>query len=266
MRVGEAILRALSRDPGASDHLSVLDHDLEGRELGTLLDTFPGFVEMVKGRRVVDFGCGTGHQAVALARDAGCVVWGVDPNANTLAEAREYARNQGIPEESIGFAERPEPELLGSFDFVISQNAMEHFPDPTDVLRQMERLLKPTGRILMTFGEPWFSPWGSHMQFFCRLPWLNIWFSERTVMKVRSLYREDGATRYEDVESGLNKMTLRKFERVVRESGLLMEHREYRCVKGLDSLARTPVREFFVNQINCILAPARPTPARPAPA
>jgi SAM-dependent methyltransferase len=143
---------------------------------------------------------------------------------------------------------------------------MEHFPDPADALRQMERLLKPTGRILITFGEPWLSPWGSHMQFFCKVPWLNLWFSERTIMTVRSLYRQDGATRYEDVESGLNKMTLQKFERIVRDSGLVMEHRRYRCLKGLDFLARTPLRELFVNQINCVLAPAEPTSARSVPA
>ncbi len=266
MSIGETVLRAISRDPGAGDYPNVLEHDQEGLELSAMIEAFPGFIDMIRGRRVVDFGCGTGRQAVALVREAECFVCGVDTNARTLAAARAYAEAQPISEESIQLVERPDADLKGSFDYVISQNSMEHFPDPAAVLREMASLLKPTGKILITFGAPWYSPWGSHMHFFCRLPWLNVWFSERTIMSVRSLYRDDGATRYEEVESGLNKMSLRKFERLVRESGLLVEHREYWCVKRLDFLAYTPVREFFVNQINCVLALAGRTAAGPASA
>jgi hypothetical protein len=74
-------------------------------------------------------------------------------------------------------------------------------------------------------------------------------------MSVRSRYRSDGARRYVDVESGLNQMSLAKFERVIADAGVQMTHRHYGCVKGLDFLGKLPVvRELFVNQVSCVLA------------
>lgn len=107
---------------------------------------------------------------------------------------------------------------------------------------------------MITFGCPWFSPYGSHMHFFCKLPWVNLIFPERTVMRVRSLYRNDGAMRYEDVESGLNKMSVAKFERIIANAGMRVLFRRYTGVKGYDFLTRLPVlRELFVNRIDCAL-------------
>ena len=92
------------------------------------------------------------------------------------------------------------------------------------------------------------------MHFFCKLPWVNMFFTEATVMKVRGLYRNDGARRYEEVESGLNRTTVRKFERIVRESGLQIQHSRYQFVKGQDWLARIPLlRELFVNGVSVTL-------------
>lgn len=39
--------------------------------------------------------------------------------------------------------------------------------------------------LLITFGCPWLSPYGSHMHFFTKMPWINVFFSETTVMRVR---------------------------------------------------------------------------------
>ncbi len=92
------------------------------------------------------------------------------------------------------------------------------------------------------------------MAWFCRVPWMHALFTERTVMSVRSLYRSDGARRYVDVETGLNKMTVGRFEGILARSNLQVQSRAYRCVKGLDVLGRLPgLREFFINQASCVL-------------
>lgn len=44
-------------------------------------------------------------------------------------------------------------------------------------------------------------------------------------MAVWSRSRSDGAERYEDVESGLNRMSLRKFDRLLKSSGLSVVRR-----------------------------------------
>jgi hypothetical protein len=89
------------------------------------------------------------------------------------------------------------------------------------------------------------------MSYFCRLPWVNVFFSEQTVMQVRSEFRQDGARFYREIESGLNQMTVSRFERLLRDSGLRIHYQRYTCIKRWNWLARLPwLREFFINQIS----------------
>lgn len=257
MRVGERILLALSRDPGGADYAEGSQPWTLGNALDPLRAHFPDLAELVRGKRVVDFGCGTGWQSAALAREGAAFVLGVDTNPRSLAGAREVAARAGLGDDRVAFAPEVPEALRGTFDVVISQDSMEHFADPDAVLRVMRSAIHPEGRILISFGPPWYAPSGSHMHFFTRVPWVNLLFSERTVMAVRSRFRSDGARRYEEVESGLNRMSLAKFERVTARSGMRMLRQSYRCVRGVDVLAAAPgVRELFVNHVSCVLAPA----------
>jgi len=89
---------------------------------------------------------------------------------------------------------------------------------------------------------------------FCRLPWVNVLFPEKAVMRVRSLYRSDGAMRYEDVEGGLNRMTVAKFERLMKTSGAKVRTLKRHPVKGLPMVSQVPVvREFMTAACSCIL-------------
>jgi SAM-dependent methyltransferase len=256
MKIGERVLLALSRPPSAGEADDGHGASPDGA-LDNLRRRFPDLRDLVRGRRVLDFGCGDGMQSAALAREGAALVVGVDTNARTLARARDRAARLGLEPGRVRFHERLPAELAGSFDVVVSQDAMEHFGDPAGVLREMRAALAPGGRLLVTFGPPWYAPSGSHMHFFTPVPWVNLLFSERTVMAVRARYRQDGARRYEEVESGLNRMSLARFERIVEQSGLRMARRRYECVKGLDFLRHPPLlRELFVNNVSCVLEPA----------
>lgn len=259
MRLAERILEALSRSPDtpeAADPAETLDTT---NALDVLCGEYPGFASMIAGCDVVDFGCGTGHQAIALARLHGCSVLGLDTNPAQIKECQRKAREAGLSEQQCRFVTGISPDLQGRFGNVISLNSFEHFPEPAEALRQMSSLLSPGGRIFVTFGPPWFAPYGSHMHFFCRVPWLNLMFSERTVMSVRGRYRSDGAVRYEDVANGLNRMSIAKFRRIVGASGLQIESLALRGVKGLDFVGSVPVlSELLVNRVTAILrAPIR---------
>jgi SAM-dependent methyltransferase len=180
-------------------------------------------------------------------------VLGVDPSLAAIERARGLAEAHGVADR-VRFVEHPGADRLHSFDVVISQNSMEHFPDPSAALRLMVSMLRNGGTLLITFSPPWYAPYGSHMQFFTRMPWVNLLFSERTVMAVRSRFRSDGATRYEDVEGGLNRMSLAKFERLVRASSLEVLHLHYQGVRRLRWPARVPlVRELLVTRVDCAL-------------
>lgn len=199
--------------------------------LKVLQREYPDLEEIVRGKRVLDFGCGHGDQAAALAERYGCEVTGLEIVPSTLQTAREKHPH-------IRFIDKLDS---ARYDVIISLNAMEHFTDPMEVLRSMRQAVTRDGLILVTFGPPWYAPYGSHMHFFCKIPWLQLWFPEEAVMSVRANWKHDGAKRYEDVEGGLGKMSLRKFERVTRESGLKIWRRRYTGVKKLNFLTWIPV-------------------------
>jgi SAM-dependent methyltransferase len=257
-QIGERLLSALSRSPSEPDvHLTGEKMGIEDA-LDPLCRVVPDFLEWIAGKHVLDFGSGNGLQALAMARNGAERVVGVDNNPKALQRARQLARNLDL-ENRVTFVAELGSALHQQFDLVISQNSMEHFADPEGVLELMQQAMRPGGKLLITFGPPWYAPYGSHMQFFCRVPWLNLVFSEQTVMSVRSRYRDDGAMRYSEVEAGLNQMTVRRFERILAGSGLHVEQLRYDCVKGIAALNRIPLaRELFVNHITCVLTHRRP--------
>jgi len=124
-------------------------------------------------------------------------------------------------------------------------------------MQDMRLALHPAGRLLITFGPPWYAPYGSHMQYFTKVPWVNLLFNEKTVMSVRANFRRDGAKKYEEVDAGLAKMSVGRFERMVSQCGMKVHYKKYECVKGLNFLGRLPgLRELFINHVNCALIAA----------
>ena len=116
----------------------------------------------------------------------------------------------------------------------------------------MKLALNQNGKLIISFGPPWFSPYGVHMFFFVKIPWVNILFSEKTVVNVRHLYKNDTAMSYKEL--GLNKMTISKFESIIADSNIEIEYLKYRCVKHVDFLAKIPkLRELFINHVTCVI-------------
>ncbi|WP_026960444.1 class I SAM-dependent methyltransferase [Aliagarivorans taiwanensis] len=254
MFLEEKLLLSLSRSPDAPDLVSADSPHSISEALSTLQRVYPNFERIVSNKRILDFGCDQGLQSIALAKLLNCQVLGVDINPKTLLKARGNAREYQVSADHLSFTNQLTPQMDGQFDVVISQNSFEHFHDPCHVLEQMRELSKPKGLVLLTFGPPWYSPYGSHMHFFCKLPWLNLLFSEKAVMNVRSHFRDDGAKHYEEVESGLNKMSIRKFESIIRENQMHIHFKRYDCVKGVDTLGKIPLlRELFINHVTVIL-------------
>lgn len=257
MTIGERVLRALSRAPSGDDYQLKDSTITLDNALDLLHCKYPNLSTLVSGKCVVDFGCGAGYQSIALVKKFDCSVIGVDANKKTLEKAIINAKNYNISSQRLSFVESISSDMLNSFDVVISQNAFEHFKNPEQILNEMNGLLNDSGIVILTFGPPWFAPYGSHMQFFCKVPWINIIFSEKTVMNVRSTFRNDGATRYEDVESGLNRMTVARFENIVSSNNLKLKMKKYECIKGLNWLSGLPLlRELFVNHITAVLCKA----------
>jgi len=216
-------------------------------------DFGPGFETVLAGARVLDVGCGTGEEAVALSRLGAGRTYAIDMRREMMQLATEQLPGNSTIILVQGDATRL-PFRSDTFDVAISRNSMEHFQDPAAILAEIQRVLRPRGRFFVTFGPPWYGPYGAHMQFMTDVPWIQVLFSEWTLMAQRRSYRSDGAQRFVEVEGGLNQMSVAKFERLVAVSGLRPLNVTLRPVRGLTALTRVPgLRELFTQSISCVL-------------
>jgi SAM-dependent methyltransferase len=200
----------------------------------------------VAGRTVLDFGCGAGHEAVELAQRGARRVIGLDIQEPMLERARRHARNSGEHERCTFTSSAPERA-----DVIVSIDSFEHFGDPAGVLRQMAELLAPGGSVLVSFGPTWYHPLGGHL--FSVFPWAHLVFTERALIRWRSRFKRDGATRFSQVAGGLNQMTIRRFVRLVKESPLQFAEFEARPIRRLRWLHNRVTREFTTATVRCRL-------------
>lgn len=117
------------------------------RESGeALVDTFG----VKPGMRVLDLGCGDGTTAVPAAQ-RGAEVLGVDIARNLVEAGARRARDLGLA--NCAFQEGDASDLAGladdSFDLVVSIFGAMFAPRPLDVAREMVRVTRPGGRIIM---------------------------------------------------------------------------------------------------------------------
>ena len=103
------------------------------------------------GMRVLDLGCGDGTTAIPAAK-LGARVLGVDIAANLVAAGSRRAAHAGLAA-ACSFLEGDACDLGGlenkSFDLVISIFGAMFAPRPFDVAREMVRVTRPGGRIIM---------------------------------------------------------------------------------------------------------------------
>lgn len=117
------------------------------RESGT---AFVGGLGITKGLDVLDLGCGDGTTAIPEAK-LGANVLGVDIARNLVEAGNRRAQAEGLT--NVRFQEGDASDLrdLGdrSFDLVVSVFGAMFAPRPHDVAKEMVRVARPGGRIVM---------------------------------------------------------------------------------------------------------------------
>ena len=100
--------------------------------------------------RVLDLGCGDGTTAIPLAR-TGAEVVGIDIASNLVEAGNRRAREAGL--RNLKFQEGDASNLEGvpddSFDLTLSVFGAMFAPRPFDVAKEMVRVTKPGGHIVM---------------------------------------------------------------------------------------------------------------------
>ena len=104
----------------------------------------------IKGLKVLDLGCGDGTTALPAAK-LGAEVLGVDIARNLVAAGNARAKAQGLT--NCTFQEGDASDLHDlkdhSFDLVVTIFGAMFAPRPLDVAKEMVRVTRPGGRIVM---------------------------------------------------------------------------------------------------------------------
>ncbi len=106
----------------------------------------------LEGKRVLDFGCGSGWNSVDLAL-RGATVDGFDISQESLKVAQEYAEEKGVADRIRFRKDNAEDLSYGnnSFDIVTGTGILHHL-DLNAAFREIRRVLKPGGKAY--FIEP----------------------------------------------------------------------------------------------------------------
>jgi SAM-dependent methyltransferase len=102
--------------------------------------------------RILDVGCGTGANLLMLSK------YGDAEGVDVSEDALTFCRERGLENVKLGAAEQL-PYDDGTFDLVTALDVVEHLDDDLAGLREMRRVLRPGGRVLL-FVPTFMFLWG----------------------------------------------------------------------------------------------------------
>jgi SAM-dependent methyltransferase len=110
-------------------------------------------LKLTRSSRLLDLGCGPGGPLAFVTGLVGCHGSGMDLSAKAIAAGRARVASLGL-DKLVALREadlnEPIPFASGSFDAVMSLDAILHFRDRLSVFREVARVLIPSGRFLFT--------------------------------------------------------------------------------------------------------------------
>ena len=129
---------------GARFKDALSDYDTK-RRLDVLVGEFLGDIDL-SGKRVLDVGTGLGFFAEAL-HGRGAAVTAVDIGETMLERVKVRVGCECRRVDALALAEH---FGLEAFDVVLSSECIEHTPSPNEAVRQMARVLKPGGYLVLS--------------------------------------------------------------------------------------------------------------------
>lgn len=225
--------------------------------------------EMFKDKDVLDIGCGAGGKTVFYASQGVKSIVGVEILEKYKKEAEELSRKYGVSDKfSFVCADAANtPFEDETFDTIIMNDAMEHVDEPEKVLNECYRILKRNGRLYLNF-PPYNHPYGAHLSDAIGMPWVHVFFSEKTLIETykilvkdlpdgidRIKFRIDKKPDGTEYFSYINKMTIKRYERILKNSKFNVEYYKEEPLRNVfKHVAKLPFfKEFLVKMVVCVL-------------
>jgi ubiquinone/menaquinone biosynthesis C-methylase UbiE len=108
-------------------------------------------------KRILDAGCGNGRYSRFLLyeADADAVITGFDYSRQMLHRARQRLRSNRVTQVAADLTRLPYPDAC--FDAIVCGWVLEHLPDPKPGLREVARVLRRGGKLLLLATEDTFT-------------------------------------------------------------------------------------------------------------
>ena len=151
-------------------------------------ETILEWIDPDPGSRVLDCGCGYGFTLRVLAELSDAELVGLDGDPERVAQTqRDLARFPQVTTVTGDAQHLPFEDA--TLDHVVCSEVLEHVPDDARVVRELARVLKPGGRLVLTvpsaaFPVTWDPPnWVlkrlGGVQLKGERPWSGIWYGHR---------------------------------------------------------------------------------------
>lgn len=109
----------------------------------------------VKGKKILDLGCGYGWHCKFAAEQGAARVLGIDLSSRMIEEAKKRNAGEQIEYRVCGIDEYEYPE--NTWDCVISNLALHYIEDIEPIFQKIHRTLKPDGIFLFNIEHPVFT-------------------------------------------------------------------------------------------------------------
>jgi 2-polyprenyl-3-methyl-5-hydroxy-6-metoxy-1,4-benzoquinol methylase len=136
------------------DSMALLYHKMRTSGQGSFYNEFlemPATLSLlgdVKGKKILDFGCGTGIYAKKLS-NMGAKVYGFDVSNEMLKIAKNYA-----PKAKLKKGSGYNIPFDGKFDVVVAALVLDYFKDWNKVFKNVHKKLKKNGIFVFSTGNP----------------------------------------------------------------------------------------------------------------
>ena len=166
------------------------------------------------GKVIVDYGSGFGYDSLFMLESGASHVYCLEVTEDRLKSCSHMHLSHGY--HNATYIDNNNVEKLkdkigtNKIDIIVCRDVMEHVPVPKVVLKSMYDILKPGGIAYIGFSPLYKSPFGPHISSYCKMPYVHIIFSEKTIIKVlKKLYGLPPTVHgYLDIPgSGVNKLS-----------------------------------------------------------
>jgi SAM-dependent methyltransferase len=234
--------------------------------------------EMFEGKEVLDLGSGYGGRTIRYLEYGAQSVTGLEINEELVSYSKDFAKLKSAEKTSfiIGVGEKI-PCKNESFDLIVMNDVMEHVISPSEVLLECYRVLRPSGRLALSFPPYYSLSAGSHLHGYATsFPGLNLIFSTRALKSVVTLLLNEKKINYRnflrevptDKLWNQNGLTVKSFKNLIKISKFNVEeiqfigyldHR-FSDHKGVAAIIRLPfylIAELlayipFIQEIFCL--------------